>query len=139
MKLAHWMTSLALLTASFDLILSINVGGSVRFCQVMMLGVIVCAFAQMMQVRTILWPRGGYAIALWCIAQGVLITQSPSIGVSVALFASLMIYIAGIAAGAATVWPFGDACTPDEDVPAFIRLDRRCGSTPVRLSGTAPG
>ena len=98
MKLAHWMTSLALLTASFDLILSINVGGSVRFCQVMMLGVIVCALAQMMQVRTILWPRGGYAIALWCIAQGVLITQSPSLGVSVALFASLMIYIAGIAA-----------------------------------------
>ena len=98
MRLAHWMTSLALLTASFDVLLTLNLGGNIRFCQLMMAGVIVCAVAQMVQERRILWPHGGYGMALWCIAQGLLIPQSPSMGVSVALFASLMIYVASIAA-----------------------------------------
>ncbi len=98
MKIAHILTSLALLTASCDIVLAVNVGGTVRFCQIMLLGVCLCALAQMLQTGRILWPRGGTALALWCIVQGLLISQSPAFQASVALYAVLFFSIIGIAA-----------------------------------------
>lgn len=96
MKLAHWLTSLALLTASCDIILAFNLVGTVRFAQVMMACVLICAFAQVLQARTVLWPRGGYALALWCLLQGVLISQSSAISVSLELYVLLVFTIAGV-------------------------------------------
>jgi hypothetical protein len=96
MKLVHWLTSLALLTASFDVILALSIGGTVRFAQLMLLGIIVCGFARMFQTRTILWPRGGYALASWCFLQALLITQSLNPVVSLYPFFQLMFLVAGI-------------------------------------------
>ena len=92
------MMSLALLTASCDVILTLDIGGTVRFCQLMLLGVMICAFAQMLQTRTILWPRGGYALALWAILQGLFITQSPAPATSILLYGILIFTLLGIVA-----------------------------------------
>ena len=65
MKWIHRMFALALFTASFDTILVVSVGGTLRFAQVMMMFVIVAAVAMMVQRRAILWPKGGSALLLW--------------------------------------------------------------------------
>ena len=92
------MMSLALLTASFDVILTLEVGGTIRFCQLMLVGVIACAFAHVLQTRSLLWPRGGYALALWCILQGVFIAESPAPTTSILLYGVLIFSVLGIAA-----------------------------------------
>jgi len=76
MKVAHTLAALALLTASFDVILTFNLVGNLRFSQIMLIGLILCAFAKIIQERKLLWPRGGSAIALWCIFQGLLLSQT---------------------------------------------------------------
>jgi hypothetical protein len=91
------MMSLALLTASCDVILVLDVGGTLRFCQIMLFGVGVCALVQMLQTRRILWPRGGNAMALWCIFQAVLISQSPAPLGSLVFFLMLLFTIGSIA------------------------------------------
>ncbi len=98
MKLAHAMVSLAFLTASFDVILTLEIGGTIRFCQLMLFGVMVCAFAKVLQTRSVLWPRGGYALALWCILQGVFIAESPAPATSILLYGVLIFSVLGIAA-----------------------------------------
>jgi len=96
MKTVHWLTTLALFTASCDVILVLNFGGTIRFAQLMMLGVIVCALIHIVQTGKILWPRGGYALAAWCLLQGLLISQSSAIGVSIQLYLLLLFIIAGV-------------------------------------------
>lgn len=78
MKLVHWLTSLALLTASFDILLALSVGGTIRFAQIMLLCLIILGFAKVLDSRRLLWPRGGYAITAWCLLQVPLLTQSPN-------------------------------------------------------------
>jgi len=98
MKFAHLLMSFALLTASCDLVLTVDIAGTVRFCQFMLLGVMLCAVAHMLETRTILWPRGGYALALWCILQGIFIVESPAPSTSLLLYAVLLFTLLGIAA-----------------------------------------
>ena len=96
MKLVQWMAAIAFFSASCDVVLAISLGGTVRLAQLMLLGLIVCAFARMIQKRTILWPQGGYALAVWCVLQGLLLTQSPAPGVSAQLYVLLLFTIAGM-------------------------------------------
>ena len=88
--------SLALLTASCDIILVVNLVGTVRFAQIMLALVLLLSIGQVVQARTILWPRGGYALAIWCILQALLITQSSAVTVSIELYTLLLFTILGI-------------------------------------------
>jgi hypothetical protein len=69
MKLIHWLFAFCLLTASFDVFLVVQVGGTVRIAQIVMLFVCMGALAKAAQDGYILWPAGGTALALWCAGQ----------------------------------------------------------------------
>jgi len=69
MKLMHWIFVVCLFTASCDLILNFNVGGSVRLCQVLLVFLCLGAAARIVQDGRILWPRGATALCLWILSQ----------------------------------------------------------------------
>jgi hypothetical protein len=71
MKLIHWLFALCLFTASFDIFLVFNVGGTVRFAQLVMLLVCVGAIAKATQNGAVSWPTGGLWLLLWCTVQVV--------------------------------------------------------------------
>lgn len=66
MKLMHWLFAFCLFTASFDVFLVIEAGGTVRIAQLVMILVCLGALAKAAQSGHILWPAGGTALALWC-------------------------------------------------------------------------
>jgi hypothetical protein len=71
MKLMHWLFAFCLFTASFDIFLVIEAGGTVRIAQLVMILVCLGALAKAAQSGHILWPAGGTALALWCGVQTV--------------------------------------------------------------------
>ena len=76
MRLVHWILTAAFLTASFDFLLVVNVGGTLHFAQVLMFPILLAALAWVVQHHTILWPRGGYALLLFTVFQGLLLFNS---------------------------------------------------------------
>jgi len=68
-KLVMWTFAVCLLTASFDLFLVVDIGGTLRIAQVLMLFVMLAALARILQDGRILWPRGASALSLWVIMQ----------------------------------------------------------------------
>jgi len=98
MKLVHWVLTAAFFTASCDLILVFKVGGTIRFAQILILFVMIAALAQILQSGVVLWPRGASALALWCLIQGLLITQSPIPAMSAQLYAVLIFTVLGLLA-----------------------------------------
>lgn len=94
MKIVQVLVVLALFTASFDKFMVIDIGGTVRIAQVMMLLVTIVSLGHVIQYRTINWPKGGSSLALWCMIQGVLITQSNSPVISLGLYLLLLSMVA---------------------------------------------
>jgi hypothetical protein len=90
MRFAHTLTALALFTSSWDVFMVFKLGGSIRFAQFMLLGVVVCASARVVTHGTILWPRGASALTLWTVCQGLLLTQSPEIHFSSEMYILLL-------------------------------------------------
>ena len=90
MKLAHWLVAVSFFTASFDVLLNINIGGSLRFCQVLMIGVCIAAFARMIQDGRVLWPRGSSALALWLVVQAMFIPLSGVMTIGIEFFVLLL-------------------------------------------------
>jgi len=71
MKLVHWIFGVCLFTASCDVVLNFNVGGSIRLAQILMVFICLAAGARIMQDGRVLWPRGATALALWVLVQFV--------------------------------------------------------------------
>jgi hypothetical protein len=69
MKLIHWLFSACLFTASFDIFLVFNLGGTIRFAQLIMLLVCLGALAKAAMEGRVLWPAGGTWLALWFVLQ----------------------------------------------------------------------
>ena len=78
-------------TSSFDIFLVLNLGGAtLRLCQISLLLLYFLAAAKIVQARTILWPRGGFAIVLWCVLQGIVVSRSEAPVPSFELFCLLL-------------------------------------------------
>jgi hypothetical protein len=90
MKLVHWLVVVAFFTASCDMILNFNVGGSVRFSQLLMMGVCIAAFASAIQTGRILWPRGSNSLAMWMVIQAMFIPLSGVMSIGLTFFALLL-------------------------------------------------
>ena len=69
MKLVHPIFAFCLFTASFDIFLVIQAGGTIRIAQLAMVFVCLGALAKVAQSGRLLWPAGGTALALWCLVQ----------------------------------------------------------------------
>ena len=67
MRYLHPLVLLALLTSSFDLILVFNVGGTLRLAQLLLVVFVLAAMGWIVQQQRVLWPRGGYAMALYLV------------------------------------------------------------------------
>jgi len=80
MKLLHWLFVFCLFTASFDIFLVINLGGTIRIAQIVMVLVCLGALAKAAQDGNILWPAGGTALALWCGVQTIFWPLSIDLG-----------------------------------------------------------
>ncbi len=76
MKLIHWLFALCLFTASFDIFLVFQLGGTVRFAQLVMILVCVGALAKAAQGGRINWPAGSRWLGLWCLVQVVFLPMS---------------------------------------------------------------
>jgi hypothetical protein len=96
LRLVHWLVVLSLFTASFDVILNVNIGGSLRFSQVLMIAVCVAALARMIQTGTVLWPRGSTALVLWVFIQALFIPLSGVMTIGLEFFAVLLFTVAGL-------------------------------------------
>jgi hypothetical protein len=89
MRIVHWIFGACLFTASFDAFLTFDLGGTIRFAQIASLGVLLAAVAIIVQDGRILWPRGGAALALWLLLQGLFVRFSGNLLVGVTFFALL--------------------------------------------------
>ena len=96
MKAITWLVTIAFLTSSCDIILTVNVGGTLRLAQVLMVFVILASFGHVIQTKTVLWPRGANALVLWTVLQGLFILNSEQILFSVQLYVLLLLQILSI-------------------------------------------
>lgn len=95
MKLVHWLFSIALFTASCDLILTFQVFGTVRLGQFIMLAITLAAVAHIARTHTVLLPRGGVALVLWWVLQGLLLSRSSIPLLSFELYVLLTLMLIG--------------------------------------------
>ena len=96
MKFVHALVAFAFYTASFDLFLIVNIGGSLRAAQIAVVALIVIALAHVLHVHTVLWPRGGVALAIFTALQGLLISRSDAPTISIELYLLLLSCVFGI-------------------------------------------
>jgi hypothetical protein len=98
MRLVHWLVVMSLFTASFDSILTVNVGGTLRLCQVMMIGVCVAALAKIVQEGRVLWPRGSTALAVWMGFQALFLPMSGVVSIGIEFFVLLLFTVVSVLA-----------------------------------------
>jgi hypothetical protein len=94
MKLVHWIFSICLFTASWDLIFVVHVGGSLRLTQILVIPVCFAAVAKAIQDSRILWPRGATVLSLWVLTQFMLIPLSGSVSLALQFFVLLILTVA---------------------------------------------
>jgi hypothetical protein len=96
MRLVHWIFATCLFTASWDILLVLQVGGQVRFATALMGFVFLAAIAKIQQEGRILWPRGGTALTLWLFLQLLFIPVSGMIALGFQFYALLLFSALGI-------------------------------------------
>jgi hypothetical protein len=96
MKLVHWLLVISFFTASFDVLFNFSLGGSLRLCQILMIGVCIAAFARVIQEGRVLWPRGSTSLALWMFVQAMFIPLSGVVTIGLEFFALLLFTVAGV-------------------------------------------
>ena len=96
MRLTHWLVVVAFFAASCDVILNVNLGGSLRLSQVLMIAVCLAAAARIIQTGAVLWPRGSNSLALWMFIQLIFIPLSGVMTIGITFFALLLFTVAGI-------------------------------------------
>ncbi len=96
MRLMHWTFAVCLFTASCDVILNFNLGGSVRLAQLLMILICMGAVAHVMQHGRILWPRGATALLLWLIVQMLFVPQALNFAIAMQFFLLLAFSVIGV-------------------------------------------
>ncbi|WP_260736305.1 O-antigen ligase family protein [Tunturiibacter lichenicola] len=96
MRLMHWMFAVCLLTASCDIALVFDIGGTLRLSQILMVFVVVGALGKVAQRGTILWPQGGMSIVIWCLVQVLFLVVSLTPGVGASYYLLLFFTIFGV-------------------------------------------
>ena len=96
MKLIHLAACVAFFTASMDVILAFQLGGTIRAAQLMMLFVVIGAATQLIQTGTVLWSSACSGLALWVFFQALLIGRSSVPDISVQLYVLLLFTVAGV-------------------------------------------
>ncbi len=77
------MFAVCLFTASFDIALVFNVGATLRLPQILMVFVVIGALGRIAQSGTILWPRGGMGLVVWCVVQLIFLSISVAPGIGI--------------------------------------------------------
>lgn len=93
MRLMHWVFAICLFTASFDIALVFDVGATLRLSQILMVVVVVGGLGKMAQSGTILWPRGGMSLVVWCAAQLIFLSISLAPGIGIPFYLLLFFTI----------------------------------------------
>jgi len=79
MKWVYWLFAICLFTASCDIILTVDIAGIIRLCQIVMIFVCLAALARCLQDGRVLWPRGATALSLWLLFQVIFLPISGSL------------------------------------------------------------
>lgn len=95
MRLMDWIFAACLFTASCDVVLIVNVGGNLRFSQLMLVLVCLAALGRAAQNGNILWPRGGMALMLWLLSQLIFLPLSGVLSIGISFFVLLAFTIVG--------------------------------------------
>jgi hypothetical protein len=95
MRIVYWIMAGCFFTASFDLILLIDIGGVVRISQLLLALICIAAVARVIQDGRILWPRGSTALAVWLLSQLFFLPLSGVIPIGVQFFVLLSFTIVG--------------------------------------------
>ena len=98
MKIMHWIFAVCLFTASCDLILNFDVGGSVRLCQILLVFICLGAAARIVQDGRILWPRGATALSLWILSQFIFLPLCSNWTLGLMFFGLLLFTSIGVLA-----------------------------------------
>jgi hypothetical protein len=96
MRLMHWVFAICLFTASFDIALVFEVGGTLRFAQILMIAVVLGGAAVVAQSGKILWPSGGTALAIWCFLQIIFMFTTDTLVTGIIFNATLFFTILGV-------------------------------------------
>jgi hypothetical protein len=115
MKIVHWIVAVCLFTSSCDTILNFDLGGSLRFCQILMIFVCLAGLASAIQNGTILWPRGSTSLMVWMLIQALLIPLSGVVSISIEFYLLLLFLVCGIFA---FVQLYGDS----DRVESLVRI-----------------
>jgi len=89
---------LALFTASFDLLLTFRIGGTIRFTQIMLLLLILGALAIVVQDGRILWAKGMTGLSLFVLWQAICIPLVGNYSLAMQFFALLLFTYLGVLA-----------------------------------------
>ncbi len=117
MKIIHWIVAICLFTASWDILGTINVGGTLRLTQILAVLVCIAGLARMAQTGRILWPRGATALALWVFLQLCLLPLSGAASIAAQV---LMLLLADIAVALAFVQLYGETSRVDDLMKLYI-------------------
>ncbi len=117
MKIIHWIVVICLFTASWDIIGTINVGGTLRVTQLLAVLVSIAGLARMAQTGRILWPRGATALALWVFLQVFLLPLSGAASIA---GQTLVLLLADIVAAFAIVQLYGESSLVDDLMKLYI-------------------
>jgi hypothetical protein len=117
MKLIHWLFALCLLTSSFDIFLVLQIGGTVRFAQLVMLLICIGALAKAAQNGRIDWPAGGGWLALWCAVQVLFLPLSVDLAFSTRYLLFLFYTVGGFFA---VVHLYGKSCYIKRLMTAYL-------------------
>jgi O-antigen ligase len=98
MKLVYWLVVASFFTASCDKIFVLNLGGSLRLCQILMLFVCIAAAARVIQTGTVLWPRGSNSLAMWMVIQAAFLPLSGVISIGLTFYALLLFTVLSVLA-----------------------------------------
>jgi hypothetical protein len=96
MRLMHWIFAVCLFTASFDIALVFEVGGTLRLAQILMVAIVFGGLAVVAQSGKILWPSGGIALILWCCLQVVFMFTTDTVATGIVFNANLFFTILGV-------------------------------------------
>ena len=96
MKLVQCIFGVCLFTASCDVILNFNLGGSLRLAQLLMILICLAGMARIIQDGRVLWPRGGTALMIWVFWQMACLPLSGTISVGLLFFSLLVFTVAGM-------------------------------------------
>ena len=96
MKLIHLAACAAFFTASMDVVLAFQLGGTIRAAQLAMLLVLLGAAAQLIQTGVVLWSGACTGLAIWVFFQLLLISRSSVPAISFQLYGLLLFTVAGV-------------------------------------------